>query len=212
MGTDPIPERASSDNFKLKQGLWRENDKDIRQEKDKLEKVKNIPMPQKKIERNYLAKQTIANARIWFRYRTKIIDNIKGNKSSLWTGRMQCRHCNTGEAETQEHIEECAYFAKERSTLNLDEGKDKLIFWRKVIFVLKCMKLRNKDLFDHKIGVVDSSADATSGDSSEEQVHTYPVPDEETRIRGREGPRTSAGAAFSARDISVGEGVLYHPP
>ena len=39
MGTDPIPERASSDDFKLKKGLWRENDKDIRQEKDELEKV-----------------------------------------------------------------------------------------------------------------------------------------------------------------------------
>ena len=65
-----------------------------------------------------------------------------------------------------------------------------MIFWRKVIFVLKCMKLHNKDLFDHKIGVVDSSNDATSDDGSEEQVHTYPVPDEETRTRGREGPRT----------------------
>ena len=48
-------------------GLWRENDKDIRQVKDELEKVKIIPMPQKKIERNYMAKQTIANARIWFK-------------------------------------------------------------------------------------------------------------------------------------------------
>ena len=48
---------------------------------------------------------------------------------------MQCRHCNTGEAEIQEHIGKCSYFAKERNTLNLDEGKDKLIFWRKVIFV-----------------------------------------------------------------------------
>ena len=99
-----------------------------------------------------------------------------GNKSSLCKGRMQCRHCNTGEAETQENIEKCSYFAKERSTLNLDEGKDKLIFWRKVIFVLKFMKLHNTNLFDHKIGVVDSSSDATSDDCSEEQVHTYPVP------------------------------------
>ena len=74
------------------------------------------------------------------------------------------------------------------------------------------MKLRNKDLFDHKIGNVDSSSDATSDDSSEEQVHVYPVPDKEAQIRGCEGPRTSAGAAFSARDISVGEGVLDHPP
>ena len=77
MGTDPIPERANSDDFKLKKEIWRENDKDIKRELDQLDKVRNIPMPQKKIERNYLAKQTIANARIWFRYRAKIIDNIK---------------------------------------------------------------------------------------------------------------------------------------
>ena len=74
------------------------------------------------------------------------------------------------------------------------------------------MKLHNKDLFDHRIGAMDPSMDGTSEDLAEEQVHTYPVSDKETCIRGREGPRISAGAAFSARDISVGEGVLDHPP
>ena len=59
---------------------------------------------------------------------------------------------------------------------------------------------------------MDLSSDATSGDGSKEQVHTYPVPDEETRTRGREGPRTSAGVAISARDMSVGEGISDHPP
>ena len=87
-----------------------------------------------------------------------------------------------------------------------------MIFWRKVIYVLKCLKLHNKDLFDHKLGVMDSSSDATSEASSEEQVHTSPVPDEETRTRGREGLRTSAGVATSARDMSVGEGISDHPP
>ena len=106
METYPIPERASADNFKLKKGLWRENDKDIRLEMDQSEKVRNVAMPQKKIKRSYLAHQTIANARIWFRYRAKIIDDIKGNRSSLWTGRMHCRHCTTGESVKQEHIEE----------------------------------------------------------------------------------------------------------
>ena len=72
---------------------------------------------------------------------------------------------------------------------------------------MKC----HKDLFDHRIGAVDLPIDATSGDISEEQVQTYPVSDKETLIRGREGPRTSAGAAFCAQDISVGEGVLDHP-
>ena len=55
------------------------------------------------------------------------------------------------------------------------------------------------------LGVMDSSRGATSEDLANRQVHTYPVPSEEARTRGREGPRTSAGVAFSARDISVGE-------
>ena len=193
------------DEFKLRQGLWRENDKDIKLEKDKKPKVRNIAMPTKKIERNYLAKLTTANARIWFRYRSQIISDIKGNQSTQWTGRMQCRHCNTGSDETQEHIERCTHFAKERETLNLDEGIGKLIFWRRVVYKLKCMKLQNKDLFDPKIGAMDSSMGAISEDLATMQVHTYPVPSEEARTRGREGLRTSAGVALSARDISVGE-------
>ena len=38
-GTDPIPEKARADDFKLKQGLWRANDKKIRLEMDQKEKV-----------------------------------------------------------------------------------------------------------------------------------------------------------------------------
>ena len=54
MGTDPIPANARADNFKLKKALWAENDKEIRLELDQKEKVKNIIMPNKKIERNFM--------------------------------------------------------------------------------------------------------------------------------------------------------------
>ena len=43
-------------------------------------------------------------------------------------------------------------------------------------------------------------------------VHTSLVLDGETRTRDREGLRTSAGVATSARDMSVGEGISDHPP
>ena len=67
------------------------------------------------------------------------------------------------------------------------------------------MKLTNKDLFDHKIGAIDSVNDAIrSVTGSEEQVNTSPVRDGETRTVGCEGLRTSAGVATSARDMSVG--------
>ena len=117
---------------------------------------------------------------------------------------MQCRHCNTGEIETQEHIETCIFFETYKGTLNLNKGEDKLIFWRKVITALKLLKLENKDLFDHRIGAIDSVNDATRSEAgSEEQVHTSPV---------LEGLRTSAGVANSARDMSGCEGIHDHPP
>ena len=111
---------------------------------DQKEKVRDIIMPQKKVRRNYLANQTLADARIWFRYRSQIIDNIKGNRSSNWTGRMQCRHCTTGARETQQHIKECTFFRKYRETLDLSKGGEKLIFWRKVISALKYLKFEIK--------------------------------------------------------------------
>ena len=167
-------------------------------------------MPTKKYERNYLANLTTANARIWFRYRSKIISDIKGNQSSQWTNRMQCRHCNTGSDETQEHIEKCTGFTKERGKLNLSNGEGKLAFWRRVVYKLKYMKLSNKDLFDPKIGVMDSSICVTSEDQAIMPVNTL-VPNEEAREWGREGLRISAGEAFSARDISVGEVTQVTP-
>ena len=132
-------------------------------------------MPTKKYERNYLANLTTANARIWFRYRSKIISDIKGNQSSQWTGRMQCRHCNTGSDETQEHIEKCTGFTKERGQLDLSDGEGKLAFWRRVVYKLKYMKLNNKNMFDSKIDVMDSSMSVTSEDQAiMPRPHTHP--------------------------------------
>ena len=82
-GTDPVLEREQADNLKLKQGLWSENDKEIRTALDKLKKVKYIDMHKTKRERNYLREMTLTNARLWFRYQCQIIDHIKGTKSSM---------------------------------------------------------------------------------------------------------------------------------
>ena len=71
---------SKSDEFNLKKGLWAENDEEIQVALNELKKVKEIEMPNTKRERNYLQDMTLANARLWFRYRCQIIENIKGNK------------------------------------------------------------------------------------------------------------------------------------
>ena len=79
---------------------------------DQKEKVRDIIMPQKKVERNYFANQTLADARIWFRYRYQIIDNIKGNRSSQWRNDITCRLCTGGDIEAQDYLKRCSYFQK----------------------------------------------------------------------------------------------------
>ena len=97
---------------------------------------------------------------------------------------MHCRHCTTGERETQDHLEVCTFFRKYRETLDLTKGEHKLIFWRRVICVLKDLKSTNKDMFDHNFGVIESDNinDATrSKICPSGQVHASPVSDGETR-------------------------------
>ena len=48
--------------------------------------------------------------------------------------------------------------------------------------------------------------------SGKGQGNALAVSDRETCLRGREGLRTYAGVAISARDTSVGEMISDHPP
>ena len=83
----------------------------------------------------------------------------------------------------------------------------------KVISALKLLKLANTELLDHTSGAIVTVNDATRSETgSNEQMHTSPVSDGETRTRDREGLRIYAGVATSARDMSVGEGISDHPP
>ena len=129
---------------------------------------------------NYLADLTLADARLWFRYRCQILDNIKGNRSSQWENRMHCRHCTTGLRETQDHLEVCTFFKKYRETLDMTRRDQKLIFWRRITRVLMDLKITNKDMFDHNFGVIkpDNINDATRSETCPSgQVHASSVYD-----------------------------------
>ena len=166
-------------------------------------------MPTKKIERNYLQDMTLADARLWFRYRCQIMDNIKGNRSSQWENRMHCRHCITGENETQEHLEKCTFFRKYRESLDLTIREHKLIFWRRVTRILKDRKNDTKDTTDKDTGVIipehennDTNWSGTYLQGLYRSLTGKPAP-EAVRVLG---PR-----ANRARDMSVSEVISDHP-
>ena len=74
----------------------------------------------------------LTNARLCFRYKCKIIDHIKGNKSSLYKNNMHCRLCTTGENETQEQLEICEFTKEMRKNLDLGKRDAKIVLWRKI--------------------------------------------------------------------------------
>ena len=82
--------------LKTKKVLWRENDKEIKAEMMKSDKVRHLEIPATKRQRNYLTRMNLQDARVWFRFRCKLTALIKGNKSSMYKNNMECRYCKSG--------------------------------------------------------------------------------------------------------------------
>ena len=79
----------------------------------------------------------LPDARTWFRFRRKITNNIKGKTSSIYKDKMQCRHCTSGEDETQEHLEKCEFTKAMRKNFELENEREHMILWRKINRALK---------------------------------------------------------------------------
>ena len=107
---------------------------------------------------------TLTNARLWFRYRCKIIDHIKGNKSSVYTNNMACRLCTSGENETQEHLEKCNFTKDMRKNLDLNIREDKIVLWRKITRALKDIYEPKNKVINKKISnSIDSTMKINAG-------------------------------------------------
>ena len=205
----------------IKNAIWKENDDEIMEALKKTEKVQNIVIQKSKKERNYLKRMNLPDARTWFRYRCKTTKNIKGNTSSSFRDNMQCRHCTSGEDETQEHLETCDFTSEMRRNLNLNKEREHMILWRKITKNLrelyKKANLNNKKTSDGHSST--TKVKATQGGRScrigqEPQGTSTDSPDdsEETCYIIREG-LTQATEAISALDMSVDAVIIrYDPP
>ena len=68
------------------------------------------------------------DARIGFKYGSKMIKRVKGNTSSAFRKNMNCRHCPQTEEETQEHLEICEGTRDLRVKLDLFKEHNHLAF------------------------------------------------------------------------------------
>ena len=80
-------------------------------------------------------------------------DNIvKGNTSSTIRQNMECRHCNTTDEETQEHLEIRKGTEDLRKDLGLEKEHDHMLLWRKLTRrlkdIIKCEEMKTASLED----------------------------------------------------------------
>ena len=147
-------------------------------------------------------------------------NNRKHKRSSQWRNDMECRHCTSGEHETQDHLERCSFFKTKREGLDLTIRMHKLIFWRIVTRTLKDIHVNNKDIVNNNTNIIIPQkgeigkyrGNHVSQPNPQGQGEVQPVSDRETCPRGRDGLETYAGVVISARDISVREMINDHPP
>ena len=114
----------AKEQLAITKAIWNENDKEIRAELYKSDKVRSTVIPKFQKERNYLKRMNLPYAQIWFRLRCKITNNIKGNTSSTFKDNMQCIHCTSREDETQKQLEKCESTKIMRKKLNIDKERE----------------------------------------------------------------------------------------
>ena len=73
---------------------------------------------------DYLSYINLRNARQWIRVRSKMIRGVKKNLSSAHKNNMECRCCDSGAEERQEHLEGCAGTERETGTGRMVEVAD----------------------------------------------------------------------------------------
>ena len=68
--------------------------------------MKEIWEDNKGKRKTYLTIMNIDDARVWFRYKSKMTGRVKENRSSEYRDNMGCNHsnCNTNEIESQGHF------------------------------------------------------------------------------------------------------------
>ena len=83
-------------------------------------------------DNNYLDRMGLTHSRIWIRYRARAIKGIKANHKRSWTNNLECRFCDSGILETQEHLEACGGLSWERRGLKMDTVGGKINFFKRV--------------------------------------------------------------------------------
>ena len=106
-------------------------------------------------DNSYLSEMSLTKSRIWIRHRARMLKGVKYNIKRSYKD-LSCRFCDTGEEETQEHLEVCVGCDHERRGLRMSVRSDIVWFWRRME-----VKIMEKKLMEKKVKEEDRNQVAT---------------------------------------------------
>ena len=101
--------------------------------KRKLEQIKNDDLS--KVQ-EYFKNRSIESARISFKLRSQMLENIPGNFKNKFKKdeeKLKCHHCNLGEMMTQSHCVECTAWVDLKKDLDLSKIDDLVKFFQRLL-------------------------------------------------------------------------------
>ena len=94
-------------------------------------------------DNTYLSEMSLLRSRIWIRHRVRMIKGVKYNIKRSYKD-LSCRFCQSGEEETQEHLEVCVGCDFERRGLKMSVRSDIVKFWLRMEKKIMEKKLQEK--------------------------------------------------------------------
>ena len=109
------------------------NKEEIVQEmKDKYKKLDDLVATENGVVKEYMQTKNIAESRLMFRIRTKMLD-LKENMKGKYKNNLERDACDSSEAESQSHILRCMGYESLRDGLDLSQDKDLVTYFSQVM-------------------------------------------------------------------------------
>ena len=125
--------RRSVSKEEVDEAIFFANQKELKEEMNKYEKLKDIKNEDFRKEQKYMEEKGIERGRMAFRVRTKMVKKVKMNYKNMHRKNLKCEECDQEEDETQEHLLVCPGWAEQMGSLDITTIEDRVEFFIRVM-------------------------------------------------------------------------------
>ena len=122
--------------YVVKKAVFDDHYQEMEKEVKKMKKLENIKNDDLRQVHNYFMDKSIEKARMAFKFRSQMLENVPGNfknKFKKEEEKLKCHHCELDVVMTQSHCLECTAWIDIKKDLNLTKIDDIVQFFQRLL-------------------------------------------------------------------------------